>query len=65
MVAKFGVTQSKDTPVVVGLKLEQFDTNESEVDEPFSVVGQTLDVASETDSPGYPQSPPQCNSECF
>ncbi|CAN0334334.1 unnamed protein product [Pylaiella littoralis] len=28
MVAKFGVTENKETPMVVGLKLEQFDADE-------------------------------------
>ena len=35
IVAKFGVTQNKETPMVVGLKLEQFGADEPDVEEPF------------------------------
>ena len=42
IVAKFGVTQNEETPMVVGLKLEQFDADEPDVEEPFrSLVGST------------------------
>ena len=42
IVAKFGVTQNEETPMVVGLKLEQFDADEPDVEEPFrSLVGPT------------------------
>ena len=40
-IAKFGVTQNK--PMVVGLKLEQFDADEPDVEEPFrSLVGHLM-----------------------
>ena len=39
IVAKFGVTQNKETPMVAGLKLEQFDTDEPDVEEPFRSLG--------------------------
>ena len=40
IVAKFGVTQNKEMLMVVGLKLEQFDADEPDVEEPFrSLVG--------------------------
>ena len=49
IVAKFGVTQNKETPMVVGLKLEQFDADESEVEEPFqSLVGHLMWLANQT-----------------
>ena len=49
IVAKFGVTQNKETPMVVGLKLEQFDTNEPDVEEPFrSLVGLLTWLANQT-----------------
>ena len=43
IVAKFGVTQNTETPMVVGLKLEQFDADEPDVEEPFrSLVGHLM-----------------------
>lgn len=49
MVAKFGVTENKETPMVVGLKLEQFDADEPDVDEPFrSLVGHLMWLANQT-----------------
>ena len=49
MVAKFGVTQNKETPMVVGLKLEQFDADEPDVEEPFrSLVGHLMWLANQT-----------------
>ena len=49
IVAKFGVTQNKETPMVVGLKLEQFDADEPDVEEPFrSLVGHLMWLASQT-----------------
>ena len=47
IVAKFGVTQNK--PMVVGLKLEQFDEDEPDVEEPFrSLVGHLVWLANQT-----------------
>ena len=49
IVAKFSVTQNKDTPMVVGLKLEQFDADEPDVEEPFrSLVGHLMGLANQT-----------------
>ena len=49
IVAKFGVTQNKETPMVVGLKLEQFNADEPDVDEPFrSLVGHLMWLANQT-----------------
>lgn len=49
MVAKFGVTENKETPMVVGLKLEQFDADEPDVNEPFrSLVGHLMWLANQT-----------------
>ena len=49
IVAKFGVTQNKETPVVVGLKLEQLDADEPDVEEPFrSLVGHVMWLANQT-----------------
>ena len=49
IVAKFGVTQNKETPMVVGLKLEQFDADEPDVEEPFrSLVGHFMWLANQT-----------------
>ena len=49
IVAKFGVTQNKETPMVVGLKLEQFDADEPDVEEPFrSFVGHLMWLANQT-----------------
>ena len=41
-VANFGVTQNKETPMVVRLKLEQFDADEPDVEEPFRVLVEQL-----------------------
>ena len=35
IVAKFGVTSNRDTPMSVGLKLEKFDPDEPDVKEPY------------------------------
>ena len=49
IVAKFGVTQNKGTPMVVGLKLDQFDADEPDVEEPFrSLVGHLMLLANHT-----------------
>ena len=49
IVAKFGVTQNKETPMVVGLKLEQFNADEPDVEEPFrSLVGHLMWLANQT-----------------
>ncbi|CAB1120305.1 unnamed protein product [Ectocarpus sp. CCAP 1310/34] len=49
IVAKFGVTTDKETPMVVGLKLEQYDAVEPDVDEPFrSLVGHLMWLANQT-----------------
>ena len=49
IVAKFGVTHNKETPMVVGFKLEQFDADEPDVEEPFrSLVGQLMWLANQT-----------------
>ena len=49
IVAKVGVTQNKETPMVVGLKLEQFDADEPDVEEPFrSLVGHLMWLANQT-----------------
>ena len=49
IVAKFGVTQNKKTPMVVGIKLEQFDADEPVVEEPFrSLVRHLMRLANET-----------------
>lgn len=47
IVVKFGVTQkNKNTPMVVGLKLDEFDPNEPDVTEPFrSLVGHLMWLA--------------------
>ena len=43
IVAKFGVTRGKPTPMVVGLRLDEFDQEEAEVEEPFrSLVGHLM-----------------------
>ena len=48
-VFNFGVTQNKETPMVIGLKLEQFDADESDVEEPFrSLVGHLMWLANQT-----------------
>ena len=49
IVAKFGVTQNKKTPMVVGLKFEQLDADEPDVEEPFrSLVGHLMWLANQT-----------------
>ena len=49
IVAKFGVTQNKETPMVVGLKLEKFNADEPDVEEPFqSLVGHLMWLANQT-----------------
>ena len=49
IVAKFGVTQNKEKPMVVGLKLKQFDADEPDVEEPFqSLVGHLMGLANQT-----------------
>ena len=41
--AQFGVTRDKSTPMVVDLKLHEFDRDEPDVDEPFrSLVGHVM-----------------------
>lgn len=49
IVAKFGVTSNRDTPMSVGLKLEEFDPDEPNVKEPFrSIVGHLMWLANNT-----------------
>ena len=49
IVAKFGVTQNKETPMAVGLKLEQIDADEPDLEEPFrSLVGHLMWVVNQT-----------------
>ena len=49
IVAKVGVTQNKKTPMAVGLKLEQFDADEPDMEEPFrSLVGHLMWLAIQT-----------------
>ncbi|CAB1119976.1 unnamed protein product [Ectocarpus sp. CCAP 1310/34] len=49
MVAKFGVTRNKETPMAVGVKLEEFDACEPDVEEPFrSLVGHLMWLANQT-----------------
>ena len=49
IVAKFGVTSNRDTPMMVGLKLDEFDNNEPNVSEPFrSLVGHLMWLANNT-----------------
>ena len=49
MVAKFGVTRNKETPTVVGLRLDDFDPTEPDVDKPFrSLVGYLMWLANHT-----------------
>ena len=48
-VAKFGVTRGKSIPAVVDLKLEVFDHDEPDVDEPFrSLAGHLMWLANQT-----------------
>ena len=49
IVAKFGVTRGKPTPMVVGLRLDEFDQEEAEVEEPSrSLVGHLMWLAKQT-----------------
>ena len=49
IVATFGVTRGKLTPMVVGLRLDEFDQEEAEVDKPFrSLVGHLMWLANQT-----------------
>ena len=49
IVAKFGVTRGKPTPMVVGLRLDEFDQDKAEVVEPFrSLVGHLMWLANQT-----------------
>ena len=49
IVAKFGVTRGKPTPNVVGLRLDEFDQEEAEVEDPFrSLVGHLMWLANQT-----------------
>ena len=49
IVAKFGVTRGMPTPMVVGLRLDEFDQEEAEVEEPFrSLVGHLMWLANQT-----------------
>ncbi|CAM9450595.1 unnamed protein product [Pylaiella littoralis] len=49
IVAKFGVTGNKETPMVVGLHLDEFDQAEPDVTEPFrSLVGHLMWLANQT-----------------
>ena len=49
IVAKCGVTHNKETPIVVGLKLEQFDADEPDMEEPFrSLVGHLMWLSNQT-----------------
>jgi len=49
MVAKFGVTRNKETPMAVGLRLDDFDPIEPDVEEPFrSLVGHLMWLANQT-----------------
>ena len=48
MVEKFGVTRTKETPMVVGLRLDDFDPTGPDVDEPFrSLVGYLMLLANQ------------------
>ena len=49
ILAKFGVTRGKPTHMVVGLRLDEFDQEEAEVQEPFrSLVGYLIWLANQT-----------------
>ena len=51
IVEKFGVTRTKEIPMVVGLRLDDFDLTEPDVDEPFrSLVGHLMWLANQTRS---------------
>ena len=46
IVAKFGLTRGKHTPMVVGLRLDEFGQEEAEVEEPFrSLMGHLMWLA--------------------
>ena len=47
--AKFGVTRGKSTPMVVDLKLHEFDKDEPDADETFrSLIGHSIWLANQT-----------------
>ena len=49
LVAKFGVTRNKETPIAVGVKLEDFDAHEPDVHKPFrSLVEHLMWLANQT-----------------
>ena len=49
IVAKFGLACGKPTPMVVGLRLDEFDKEEAEVEEPFRLlVGHLMWLANQT-----------------
>ena len=49
MVENFGVTRTKETPIIVGLRLDDFDPTEPDVDEPFrSLAGHLMWLANQT-----------------
>ena len=49
LVAKFGVTRGKSTPMVVDLKLHEFDKDEPDADETFrSLIGHSIWLANQT-----------------
>ena len=49
MMKKFGVTKSKRLPMAVGMKLEEYNGDEHDVDEPFrSLVGHLMWLANQT-----------------
>ena len=49
IVAKFGVTRGKPSPMVEGLRLDEFDQGEAEVEEPFrSLMGHLMWLANQT-----------------
>ena len=49
LVAKFGVNRNKETPIAVGVKLENFDAHEPDVHKPFrSLVGHLMWLANQT-----------------
>ena len=49
IVETFGVTRTKETPMVVGLRLDDFDLTEPDIDEPFrSLVGHLMWLANQT-----------------
>ena len=49
IVAKFGATRGKPTPMVIGMRLDEFDQEKAEVEEPFrSLVGHLMWLANQT-----------------